>query len=139
MKKIIGKLIVAIYPAISLIILPIVNYLLTDQLRTNHKIFTLSPFYHILIWLSLSVLFFTYIFNNLNILDKYSILSGLIISAFFIICALIPLPLMVDLIKFYRIFMTEFLTNFYLACFIFSLYLVLLLTFCAKDYKFTNS
>ena len=125
MKKQFGKLFLAAYPALKLTILPLFNYSLMNQLRNGQKIYTSLNFYLILFWFIVSILIFTYIFKNLMQFNKVSILIGLIISTFFVICILIPLPFMSIVAEFYQIFIYNYLTTFYLSLSTLSIYTVL--------------
>lgn len=125
MKKQYGRLILAVYPAFKLIMLPIFNYSLMNQIRHGQKIFTSINFYFIISWFVVSIFMFIYIFRNLNLLNKSSTLIGLIISTFFVICSFLPMPLMLTFPNFYQIFIYDFLTTFYLTLSTFSIYFVL--------------
>lgn len=127
MKKQISRLIIIVYPVISLTILPVVNYSLMNQVRHGQKIFTSINFYFILLWFIVSIIIFTYNFKNLIQLNRVSILIGLIISMFFVICVLFPMPFMTIVGKFYQIFIYNYLTTIYLALSTLSIYAVLLL------------
>ncbi len=135
MKKQISRLIIVFYPVFSLTILPIVNYALMNQLRYGQRIFTSINFYYILFWFIVSILIFTYLFKNLKQLNRVSILIGLIISMFFVICILFPIPFMSIIAEFYQLFIYNYLTTFYLALSIFSIYTVLLLLFFQQEIK----
>ena len=135
MKKQISRLIIVAYPVLSLTILPVVNYALMNQVRHGQKIFASINFYFILFWFLVSFLIFTYIFKNLIQLNRVSILIGLIISMFFVICILFPMPFMTIVAEFYQLFIYNYLTTFYLALSIFSIYTVLLLLFFQQEIK----
>ena len=135
MKKQISRLIIVVYPVLSLTILPIVNYALMNQLRYGRRILTSLNFYYILFWFIVSILIFTYLFKNLIQLNKISILIGLIISMFFVICILFPMRFMTIVAEFYQLFIYNYLTTFYLALSIFSIYTVLLLLFFQQEIK----
>ena len=125
MKKQFVKLFLAVYPALKLTILSLFNYSLMNQLRHGQKIFTSLNFYLIMFWFIVSILIFTYIFKNLMQSNKVSILIGFIISMFFVICVLIPLPFMSIVAEFYQIFIYNYLTTFYLSLSTLSIYAVL--------------
>ena len=134
-KEQFNKLILAVYPALKLTILPVLNYSLINQLRHGQKIFTSLNFYLILFWFIISILIFIYLFKNLRLVYKSSMLIGLVISTFFVICSLFPMPLMLTVPKFYQIFIYDFLSTFYLALSTFSIYLVLFFLFTRQKTK----